>query len=45
METKKYDYILVEKKWQKNWYDKKIYIASNKKKQKFFIHPQPNPSP
>jgi leucyl-tRNA synthetase len=38
METKKYDYLTVEKTWQKKWFDAKIHIAKKKKQKKFFIH-------
>ena len=33
-----YDYITSEKKWQDAWFSKKIYEASIKNKEKFFIH-------
>lgn len=38
METKKYDYVTIEKTWQKKWFDAKIHIAEKKKQKKFFIH-------
>jgi leucyl-tRNA synthetase len=38
MNQKLYDYVKVEKKWQKLWFDSNINIANKKKKKKFFIH-------
>ena len=38
METKNYDYVTVEKKWQKKWFNAKIHIANKRKQKKFFIH-------
>ena len=38
METKKYDYVAVEQKWQKKWFDAQIYLAEKKNHNKFFIH-------
>jgi len=38
METKNYDFVTVEKKWQKKWFNAKIHIANKKKQKKFFIH-------
>ncbi|MDH7517028.1 MAG: leucine--tRNA ligase [Candidatus Thermoplasmatota archaeon] len=38
METKNYDYTTVEQKWQKKWYESKIYEAKKQNKKKFFIH-------
>jgi len=33
-----YDYVNVEKKWQKKWFDAKINVANKEKQKKFFIH-------
>jgi leucyl-tRNA synthetase len=38
METKKYDYVAVEKKWQQKWFDAKINLAKKEHQKKFFIH-------
>ena len=33
-----YDYIAIEKKWQKEWFENKIHESKKKNKKKFFIH-------
>ena len=33
-----YDYINIEKKWQKEWFNNKIYESNISNKNKFFIH-------
>ena len=33
-----YDYVTIEKKWQKEWFDAKIEVANKEKQKKFFIH-------
>jgi leucyl-tRNA synthetase len=33
-----YDYIAIEQKWQKKWYEQKIYEVKPKGNKKFFIH-------
>ena len=38
MTSQTYDYINIEQKWQKKWYEKKIYEAKVQNKKKFFIH-------
>jgi len=38
METSKYNYITTEQKWQKKWFEKKIYESKKEKQKKFFIH-------
>lgn len=38
MDTKTYNYVTIEEKWQKQWFSKKIYEAQKQKKKKFFIH-------
>ncbi len=38
MSQKNYDYVEIEKKWQKKWFDSKINIAQKSKEKKFFIH-------
>ncbi|UCB59224.1 MAG: leucine--tRNA ligase [Thermoplasmatales archaeon] len=38
MTSQTYDYIKIEKKWQKKWYKEKIYEAKKQDKKKFFIH-------
>jgi len=38
MINKNYDYVNIENKWQKIWYDSKINIANKEKQKKFFIH-------
>jgi leucyl-tRNA synthetase len=39
MDNKKnYDYVTIEKKWQKKWFDEKINVPTKKQKKKFFIH-------
>jgi len=38
MATRKYDYVKVEEKWQKKWFNEKIHIAEKKTQKKFFIH-------
>ena len=36
--NKKYDYIKIEKKWQKQWFEEKIQEATRNNENKFFIH-------
>jgi len=38
MQSKIYDYIKIEQKWQKQWYKEKIYESKKENKKKFFIH-------
>ena len=38
MTTQTYDYINIESKWQKLWYDQKIYESTKRTNDKFFIH-------
>jgi len=38
METKIYDYVAVEQKWQNEWFEQKIYEATKEREKKFFIH-------
>ncbi len=38
MDAKTYDYVAIEKKWQKEWFSQKIYEAQKEQKKKFFIH-------
>jgi len=38
METKNYDYVTVEQKWQKKWFESKIYEAKKQNKKKFLLH-------
>ncbi|KYK23872.1 hypothetical protein AYK24_06960 [Thermoplasmatales archaeon SG8-52-4] len=38
MDSKKYDYIDIEQKWQNKWFEEKIYLAKKENKKKFFIH-------
>ena len=38
MESKNYDYINIEKKWQKKWFEEKIYESKKENSKKFFIH-------
>lgn len=38
MENKNYNYIIVEQKWQNEWFENKIYEAQKEKNKKFFIH-------
>ena len=38
METKNYDYVTVEQKWQDKWFEHKIFEAKKENKKKFFIH-------
>ncbi|MCX6664957.1 MAG: leucine--tRNA ligase [Euryarchaeota archaeon] len=38
MEQETYNYIVSEQKWQKQWFDDKLYEATKKNKKKFFIH-------
>ena len=38
MTQRNYDYISIEKKWQKKWIENKIYEAKKHNKNKFFIH-------
>jgi leucyl-tRNA synthetase len=38
MVTSKYNYINIEQKWQKKWFEKKIYESKKEKQKKFFIH-------
>ena len=33
-----YDYVQIEKKWQKRWFEEKIYESKKKQGKKFFIH-------
>ena len=38
MATEKYDYIKIEKKCQKKWFDQEIYLSNKSNKKKYFIH-------
>lgn len=38
MDVKNYDYLDIEKKWQKKWFQDKIYETKKGKQKKFFIH-------
>ena len=38
MTQKNYDYVSIEAKWQKQWFENKIQEAVKKNKKKFFIH-------
>jgi len=38
MKVNTYDYPSIEQKWQKKWYEKKIYETKKEKQKKFFIH-------
>lgn len=38
MTPKNYDYVSIENKWQKQWFENKIQEAVKKNKKKFFIH-------
>jgi len=38
MDKKNYDYVSIEQKWQKKWFDTKINEAIKKNHKKFFIH-------
>jgi leucyl-tRNA synthetase len=38
MDSKTYDYLTVEQKWQKKWLDRKIFEAKREKQKKFFLH-------
>ncbi|RLF41437.1 MAG: leucine--tRNA ligase [Thermoplasmata archaeon] len=38
MQMKPYNYEDIERRWQKNWFDSKIYESKRNDKQKFFIH-------
>jgi leucyl-tRNA synthetase len=38
MDVKNYDYVNIEKKWQKKWFDAGINVAVREKGKKFFIH-------
>jgi len=38
MDTKTYDYVEIEKKWQKKWFENKIFESKRKHNKKFFIH-------
>ena len=38
MNSKTYDYIKIEEKWQKKWFKEKIYVAKKQNNKKFFIH-------
>ncbi len=38
MHNKDYNYISIEEKWQKKWFDKKIYLAKKENGDKFFLH-------
>ncbi len=38
MTYENYDYIKIEDKWQKKWFEEKIYLADQKNNKKFFIH-------
>ena len=33
-----YNYIKIEEKWQKKWFEEKIYLANKQNNKKFFIH-------
>jgi len=38
MEETLYDYVAVEQKWQKKWYEAKIFVATQEKQKRFFLH-------
>ncbi len=38
MDAKSYNYIEIEQKWQKKWFENKIHEAKEEKQKKFFIH-------
>ncbi len=38
MVSNEYNYISIEEKWQKKWFEDKIYLAKKQNKKKFFIH-------
>lgn len=38
MDSKTYNYLTVEQKWQKKWLDRKIFEAKKEKQKKFFLH-------
>ena len=38
MDAKSYNYIEIEQKWQKKWFENKIHVAKEEKQKKFFIH-------
>jgi len=38
MQPDNYDYIKIEQKWQKRWYEEKIFVSKKEKSKKFFIH-------
>ena len=38
MQSNKYDYIKIEQKWQKQWFEEKIYESKKENMKKFFIH-------
>ena len=38
MKNTQYDYINTEEKWQKTWFESKIYQTKTQKQKKFFIH-------
>ena len=38
MDAKNYDYIEIEQKWQKKWFQERIYETKKEKQKKFFIH-------
>jgi len=38
MNENNYNYIEIEEKWQKKWYEEKIYESKKQNKKKFFIH-------
>jgi leucyl-tRNA synthetase len=38
MQSNIYDYIKIEQKWQKEWFEEKIYESKKEKLKKFFIH-------
>jgi len=38
MDSKNYDYVNIEERWQKEWYEHNIGKASRERQKKFFIH-------
>jgi leucyl-tRNA synthetase len=38
MDTKIYNYVDIEKKWQKKWFEKRIFETKKEVNKKFFIH-------
>ncbi len=38
MVSDNYNYIKIEEKWQKKWFEEKIYLANKQNNKKFFIH-------